>query len=86
MKSQVVQEIAYLLERAEEKIAGKTGEVMVELCWDVGCVLRSCDEEDLQNVSQQLSELFETDRKLFEVAYYFYKHNPVKKRAVRSAA
>lgn len=85
MEEKVVAEVEYLIHHSEEEIWKRTKDVMLQLYWDIGWVLRDVNLSSLWDVSRILEQRLEVDAKMFEVAYHFYRDNPILQKAVRSA-
>ena len=86
MDPQLLKEIDYLLRRAEARVWKKADAVVAKLYWDVGYCLREIKAEELQLASHRLGKELDVDARLFEIAYYFYKGNPIQKKALELAA
>ncbi len=82
MKKELIQEVSYLLDEAEERVWIRAEKVMVELYWDIGYCLKDCDDKEILAMSKQLGKMLEVEEKFFEIAYHFYKDNPIKKKAL----
>jgi hypothetical protein len=78
--------IKQLIDKAEEKIWYRSEEVMLTLYWDVGFQLRGIEKEKIAQLSKKLSEKLGVEPRIFEVAYHFYKDNPIKKKALMVVA
>jgi len=83
---EVKKEIEYLLKNAEENVWSKAGDVMMDLYWEIGYVLKDYNEVQVRKVSKDLGVFLRLDPKMFELAYYFYKENPIKEKAVEYAS
>ena len=82
MKEAIVSEINYLLDEAEDKVWLRAEKIMVELYWDVGFCLRECKEKEIVEVCKELGTVLDVEDKFFEIAFHFYKSNPIKKKAL----
>tara|TARA_Y100000310_G_scaffold196122_1_gene196136 strand:- start:490 stop:750 length:261 start_codon:yes stop_codon:yes gene_type:complete len=85
MEEKVVAEVEYLLMHSEDEIWKRTKDVLLQLYWDIGWVLRDVSLSNLWDVSKLLEQRLEVDAKTFEVAYHFYRENPILQKAVRPA-
>lgn len=86
MDPKLVKEIEYLLRRAEARVWKKADTIVAQLYWDIGYCLREIKEEELQLASHLLSKELSVDQRLFEISYFFYHANPIKKKALEMAA
>lgn len=85
MKEEMICEIDYLLDEAGDKVWNRAEKIMVELYWDVGFCLRDYKEKEIFEVSKELGKVLDVEEKFFEIAFHFYKSNPIKKRALEVA-
>jgi len=86
MDEKLLKEIEFLLFAAEQLVWKKADHVMTQLYWDIGHCLRELKEEELRVMSHVLSKELNVEARLFETAYYFYRGNPIKKKALEAAA
>ena len=86
MDPKLLKEIEYLLRNAEARVWKKADNIVAQLYWDIGYCLREVKEEELQLASHLLGKELSVDARLFEISYYFYKGNPIKKKAMEIAA
>ena len=85
MKNKVMKEIEFVIKKAEEEIWSKAGEVLLEMYWYVGYVLRDLTEREIRDMSDNFSSKLSVDDRMFELAYHFYHENPIFEKAVRCA-
>lgn len=78
-----LEEIRYVLEKAETKIAKKSEKILIEMYWEIGNCLKQEDYEKIVEMKNMLAEMFEVEEGLFERSYIFYQQNSIKKRAMR---
>jgi len=86
LRKKTIEEVAYLLEQAEEAVGRRAEKIMLELYWKIGYCLREYHEEEIIPLGEELSILLGVEAELFDKAYRFYKGNPIKKKALRVAA
>ncbi len=80
----VVEEVEYLLRKAEDKVWQNEGRTMTQLFWELGYCLK--DVNDIKEASFVLERELSIDRRMFEQAYIFYQENPLKSKALEVAA
>jgi hypothetical protein len=85
LKNKVMKEIAFVIKKAEEEIWSKSGEVLLEMYWYIGYVLRDLTEREIRDMSENYSNKLSVDDRMFELAYHFYQDNPIFEKAVRCA-
>lgn len=86
LHKETIEELAYLLEQAEETVWKKAEGVMLHLYWQLGYCLREYSPEEIIPISQELSCIFSVEAEMFRTAYRFYKNHPIKKKALRFGA
>jgi hypothetical protein len=79
----LVKTMHHLFNEAEERMWGRSEEIMLTLYWEVGFHLKGFKHKSLSEVSKKLGVELEVEPKLFELAYFFYQGNPIKAKAVR---
>ncbi|MDP3918357.1 MAG: hypothetical protein Q8Q35_00430 [Nanoarchaeota archaeon] len=85
MNKKLLKDVEHLLDKAEESIWDKSSDVMLRLYWELGYVLSEYSVLELTNVSKELGLILGVEDKMFEVAYHFYKENPILEKAVSVA-
>ena len=80
-----MKEIEFVIKKAEEEIWNKAGEVLLEMYWYIGYVLRDLTEREIRDMSENHSNALSVDDRMFELAYHFYHENPIFEKAVRCA-
>ncbi|MBL7052039.1 MAG: hypothetical protein ISS01_03025 [Nanoarchaeota archaeon] len=82
MRKRIVGEIGYLIEEAESKIWKRASDVMLKLYWEIGYLLKDMKENEVRDISENLSSELSIDKKMFELAYFFHKDNPIMEKAM----
>ena len=80
---QLVEELQFLLDEAEEKVWRRTRRVMMDLYWQIGCSLRNYSDQEIVVYSEELAKLLDLEAEMLRTAYRFYKDNPLKQKALR---
>ena len=80
---QIIEDVQFLLEEAEERMWRRTRSVMMDLYWQIGYCLREYSEQDLLVFSEELAIILDIDGQMLRTAYRFYKDNPLKKKVMR---
>ena len=81
--SKKLEEMRYILEKAEMKIAKKSEKILVEMYWEIGNALKNESYEDLVEIKQMLSDMLNVEKDVFEKSYAFYQNNSIKEKAMR---
>ncbi|MBT3323513.1 hypothetical protein HN681_01590 [archaeon] len=82
MRKKIAGEIGYLIEEAESKIWQRASDVMLKLYWEIGYLLKDMKEKEVREVSANLSSELSVDKRMFELAYFFHKDNPIMEKAM----
>ena len=80
---QLVEELQFLLDEAEERVWRRTRGVMMDLYWQIGCSLRKYSEQEIVIYSEELAKQLDLEGEMLRTAYRFYKDNPLKQKAMR---
>ena len=80
--SKKLEEMKYILEKAETRIAKRSEKILVEMYWEIGNCLKNEDFEELVDMKNQLAKMLNVEEGIFEKSYIFYQQNAIKRRAL----
>jgi len=83
MDNKKLEEMRYILEKAELRIAKRSEKVLIEMYWEIGNCLKNENYEDLMKMKKMLGEVLGVDKDVFEKSYAFYQNNSIKQKAMR---
>ena len=86
MRKKIKSEVGFLIEEAEGEIWKRASDVMLKLYWEIGYLLKDFKENEVEKVSHELSTNLSVDKKMFELAYFFHRDNPIMAKAMRCTA
>jgi len=82
---QLIGVIEHLLNQAERQVWDESEDILLGLHWEMGFHLRKYTTIEITDIAKELADHLSVDARMFEVAYYFYKGNPIKKKALECA-
>jgi hypothetical protein len=79
---QKLEEIRYILDKAEDKIAKKSEKILVEMYWEIGSCLKNEDMGQIMAMKEKLASMLNVEQDIFERSYIFYQKNSIKRKAL----
>ncbi len=86
MREKIKSEVGFLIDEAEGEIWKRASDVMLKLYWEIGYLLKDMKEKEVRDISDNLSDELKVDKRMFELAYYFHRDNPIMAKAMRCMA
>ncbi len=77
-----LEEMKYILEKAETQIAKKSEKILVEMYWEIGNCLKNEDYEEIVEMKNRLARMLDVEEDIFEKSYIFYQKNSIKGKAL----
>jgi hypothetical protein len=79
---QKLEEIKYILDKAEGKIARRSEKILVEMYWEIGNCLKNEDMGQIMAMKEKLANMLNVEQDIFERSYIFYQKNAIKRKAL----